>query len=88
MLPTPVAVAAAGAIAAVNRLRGVESEVNPVSMRYFARRGGYSIEKARLLLDYEPAVSLRRRDGAHGGVAAPGTADLTDLACRGTTPGS
>lgn len=58
VLPTPVAVGAAGAIAAANRLRGVESEVNPVSMRYFARRGGYSIAKARLLLGYEPAVSL------------------------------
>jgi len=58
LLPTPVAVAAAGAIAAVNRVRGAESEVNPVSMRYFARRGGYSIEKARLLLGYEPAVTL------------------------------
>lgn len=58
LLPTPVALAAAHAIAAVNRLRRVESEVNPVSMRYFARSGGYSIAKARVLLGYEPAVTL------------------------------
>ncbi|MDW5596366.1 NAD-dependent epimerase/dehydratase family protein [Conexibacter stalactiti] len=58
LLPTPVALAGATAVAAVNRLRGVESEVNPVSMRYFARTGGYSIAKARVLLGYEPAVTL------------------------------
>jgi nucleoside-diphosphate-sugar epimerase len=58
LLPTPIALAGAHAAAAVNRLRGVESEVNPVSMRYFARTGGYSIAKARVLLGYEPAVAL------------------------------
>jgi nucleoside-diphosphate-sugar epimerase len=29
-----------------------------VSMRYFARTGTYSIEKARRLLGYRPAVDL------------------------------
>lgn len=59
LLPTPVALASTYAIAGVNRLRGVESEVNPVSMRYFARTGGYSIAKARVLLGYEPDVTLQ-----------------------------
>lgn len=58
LLPTPVALAIAHGVAAANRLRRVESEVNPVSMRYFTRRGGYSIAKARALLGYEPAVGL------------------------------
>ena len=40
------------------RLRGNRTEVNAASMRYLARRGGYSIEKARRVLGYEPAVSL------------------------------
>jgi len=60
LLPTPVAMAAAHGAAAVNRLRGVESEVNPVSMRYFARRGGYSIAKARAQLGYAPRVTLEQ----------------------------
>jgi nucleoside-diphosphate-sugar epimerase len=58
LLPTPVALAGAYAAAAVNRVRGAESEVNPVSMRYFLRRGGYSIAKARVLIGYEPEVTL------------------------------
>lgn len=58
LLPTPVALGIAHAAAAVNRVRRVESEVNPTSMRYFARRGGYSIAKARALLGYDPAVTL------------------------------
>lgn len=58
LLPTPVALAGAHAVAAGNRLRGAESEVNPVSMRYFLRRGGYSIEKARAMVGYAPAVTL------------------------------
>lgn len=57
-LPTPVALAGAGAAGAVARLRGQRSEINAVSMRYLARRGTYSIEKARRMLGYEPAVDL------------------------------
>lgn len=64
VLPTPVAMAVAHGFAAVNRVRGVESEVNPVSMRYFTRRGGYSIAKARAQLGYQPKVSLA--DGMRG----------------------
>ena len=57
-LPTPVALAAASAASATTHIRGQRSEVNAVSMRYLARRGTYSIEKARRLLGYEPAVTL------------------------------
>jgi len=44
--------------AAVFRLRGRPSEANPGAVRYLARTGTYSIEKARSLLGYQPAVSL------------------------------
>lgn len=57
-LPTPLAVAAAGVNAAACRLRGIETEVNPESVRYLARTGGYSIAKARRVLGYEPQVGL------------------------------
>ena len=55
-LPTSIALAGASAAGALSRLRGQRSEINSVSMRYLARRGTYSIEKARRLLGYEPAV--------------------------------
>lgn len=57
-LPTSVALAAASVAGAAARLRGQRSEINAVSMRYLARRGTYSIEKARRMLGYEPAVDL------------------------------
>jgi nucleoside-diphosphate-sugar epimerase len=57
-LPTPVAVGAAHAAGAAERLRGRRTEINATSMRYFARPGSYSIEKARRLLGYEPRVGL------------------------------
>ncbi len=37
---------------------GIETEFNRASMRYLARTGTYSIEKAREKLAYEPAVDL------------------------------
>ncbi len=55
-LPTPLAVAAARVAGAAERLRGNRTEINAASMRYLARPGGYSIEKARRLLGYEPQV--------------------------------
>lgn len=58
VVPTAVALAIAGGAATVNRLRRVESEHNPETIRYLARRGTYSIEKARRLLDFAPAVDL------------------------------
>jgi nucleoside-diphosphate-sugar epimerase len=57
-LPTPLAVAAASAAGAVERLRGRRTELNATSMRYLARPGGYSIDKARRLLGYEPQIDL------------------------------
>jgi nucleoside-diphosphate-sugar epimerase len=52
--PTPVVVAIAAAVSAVGR----DSEVTPAAARYLARTGSYSIDKARSLLGYEPAVDL------------------------------
>ncbi|HEY6780745.1 MAG TPA: NAD-dependent epimerase/dehydratase family protein [Thermoleophilaceae bacterium] len=57
-LPTAVAVPLASAADRAERLRGRRTEINAVSMRYLARRGTYSIAKARRMLGYEPAVSL------------------------------
>jgi nucleoside-diphosphate-sugar epimerase len=57
-LPTPLAVAAASAAGSAERLRSRRTELNATSMRYLARRGGYSIEKARRLLGYEPQIDL------------------------------
>jgi nucleoside-diphosphate-sugar epimerase len=43
--------------AAAMRLPG-DTEVSPAAVEYIARRGTYSIEKARTLLGYEPDVDL------------------------------
>ena len=57
-LPTPAALAAAGAIDRAARAAGRPTEVNPTSMRYFTRTGTYSIDKARRVLGYDPQVDL------------------------------
>jgi nucleoside-diphosphate-sugar epimerase len=57
-IPTGPAVALAHVADRLNRLRGARNDVNAISMRYLARRGTYSIEKARRVLDYAPAVDL------------------------------
>ncbi|HEX8744082.1 MAG TPA: NAD(P)-dependent oxidoreductase [Thermoleophilaceae bacterium] len=57
-LSTPAAVALAGATERVLRLAGRETEANAGAARYLARPGTYSIEKARRVLGYEPAVGL------------------------------
>jgi len=57
-VPTPVALVLASAADALNRARGRRNEVNAISMRYLARRGTYSIDKARRVLGYAPAVEL------------------------------
>lgn len=57
-LPTPVALAAVSVPEAIGVVSGNRTEVNRESMRYLARRGTYSIEKARRILGYEPAVDL------------------------------
>ena len=54
VVPTPVARALASVGA---RLPG-ETEVNPAAVAYVSRKGTYSIEKARTMLSYEPAVDL------------------------------
>jgi nucleoside-diphosphate-sugar epimerase len=42
----------------VTRRFGVASEMCPASVYMMAKPGGYSIEKARCLLGYEPAVDF------------------------------
>ena len=58
VVPTSVAVALASATDGVRRIAGVRNEVNAVSVRYLTRTGTYSMEKARVLLGYEPVVDL------------------------------
>ncbi|MCL4288213.1 MAG: NAD-dependent epimerase/dehydratase family protein [Thermoleophilia bacterium] len=57
-LPTPLAVGLGGTVGAVYGLLGKETEVSAQTMRMLARNGGYSIEKARRVLGYEPRVGL------------------------------
>jgi nucleoside-diphosphate-sugar epimerase len=56
--PTRLAMAAAGLNERALRLAGRETEAVPAAVRYFTRTGTYSIEKARRVLGYEPAVGL------------------------------
>jgi nucleoside-diphosphate-sugar epimerase len=58
VLPTPIALAAARLNARAAALTGRETELNPTSVRYLARRGSYSIARARELLGYEPKIDL------------------------------
>jgi nucleoside-diphosphate-sugar epimerase len=55
---TAVAVALTGAIEKLNRLLGRQDETGPDAMYMLARRGGYSIAKARSLLGYAPSTGL------------------------------
>ena len=57
-IPTPIAIALASVGAAAYRLAGSQSEANAGAARYLARRGTISIDKARSLIGYEPAVDL------------------------------
>lgn len=58
VVPTRIALwlAAAGGLQA--RVKGQSTEMNAASVSYLARRGGYSIEKARTVLGYEPRLDL------------------------------
>ncbi len=58
VVPTWLGVALAEIADRANRLLRRRSEVNATSMRYLARPGTYSIQKARDVLGYEPKVSL------------------------------
>jgi nucleoside-diphosphate-sugar epimerase len=57
-VPTPVAVAVAGAVQAVARAAPGDNDVNPLAVRYLARTGTYSIAKARAVLGYAPRIGL------------------------------
>jgi nucleoside-diphosphate-sugar epimerase len=57
-IPTALAVGMATAGDAFYRLRGEPSEANPGAVRYLTRRGTISIDRARSVIGYEPAVSL------------------------------
>ena len=54
MAPTAAVRALVWAMSAVSR----DSEVTPAVVDYLTRRGTYSIERARSLLGFEPAVNL------------------------------
>lgn len=57
-VPTRAALGFAAIVAGIARLRGKPTEVNPTTIRYLARTGGYSSAKARALVGYAPAVDL------------------------------
>lgn len=57
-VPTRLGVALAHLADVANRAAGRRSEVNAISMRYLARPGTYSIQKARDRLGYVPEVEL------------------------------
>lgn len=57
-VPTTAAVGYAAIFSTVARLLRKSTEVNPTTVRYLARTGGYSSEKARALVGYEPRVDL------------------------------
>lgn len=56
--PTTVARALFAASGFVDRRRGRPSEATPSAVDYFLRTGTYSIERARALLDFDPAIDL------------------------------
>ncbi len=58
LLPTPAAIALAGSVGGVARAARVRTEINAESMRYFTRTGTYSIQKARRVLGYAPAIGV------------------------------
>ena len=57
-LPRPVLTALAKGVDAAARLRRQENELSANSVAYLARRGTYSIEKARRVLGFSPQVGL------------------------------
>lgn len=58
VVSTRLALGLAGVGERLMRLRSRPTEVTPDAVRYLARKGTYSIEKARRVLGYEPAVGL------------------------------
>ena len=57
-LPTPLARTIATAGGRIERALGRDTELSAFSVDYLAKRGGYSIEKARRVLGYEPKIGL------------------------------
>lgn len=57
-VPTRVAVTLAEGAGRAARIRGQESEAGRATVLYFTRRGTYSIEKARRVLGFDPAIDL------------------------------
>src|SRR3954453_11969992 len=57
-VPTTVARTIAAAGGRIEKAMGRDTEMSAGSVAYLAKRGGYSIEKARRVLGYEPKVSL------------------------------
>jgi nucleoside-diphosphate-sugar epimerase len=57
-LPTAPLVAISSVVALLARLRREPGEINPETIRYLAREGSYSIEKAREVLGFQPRVTL------------------------------
>lgn len=57
-IPTVAAKPFAAITGAALRSFGKDTELSAVSLAYISRRGTYSIEKARRVLGYEPAVDL------------------------------
>lgn len=58
-LPSSMVLGMAAVMEFVERLRGNRTESNPDTIRYFMRKtGGYSIDKARLILGFEPQIDL------------------------------
>ena len=61
--PTPVLVALAAVLGPFERARGGVGELTPATIRYLARRGTYSIAKARAVLGHAPRVGLEEGMG-------------------------
>ena len=57
-VPMSLALLASGIVAFIAKLRGVGTELNPTTIRYLARTGGYSSDKARAMVGYTPSVDL------------------------------
>jgi nucleoside-diphosphate-sugar epimerase len=62
-VPTPVARAAAELVGNATRLLGKHSELGAATVDMLDRHGGYSIEKAKELLGWQPKVDLQ--EGLH-----------------------
>lgn len=58
VLPTIAAMGLAAVPETAAKIGGTDTEANRATMRYLARPGTYSIERARKLLGYEPQIGL------------------------------